>query len=76
MKTNLFIFLNKILDIFSSKQDHKGEKMKKYSNYVGIAFIWLLIICTIGYIMFPYTFSSDSWIVKFLIDVFTYLKNS
>lgn len=76
MKMSLLLVLDKALSLFKGKQAHDKEKIAKYSEIVGIAFICMLITCIFGYFFFPYTFKSDSWPVQFLMEILEYIKSS
>ncbi|MGL4933915.1 MAG: hypothetical protein ACRC51_00440 [Cetobacterium sp.] len=83
MKTALTLILQCVRDMFKSKQSSintngeiKLEKVKKYSKVISFAFFLLISVCVFGYFHFPYTFGSDSWPVKFLFEIFEYIKNN
>lgn len=73
---SLLLVLDKVFSLFKDRQEHGKEKVEKYSQTIAISFIIMLIICVSGYFFFPYTFKSDLWSVKFLIEIFEYVKNS
>lgn len=76
MKMSLLLVLDKVFSLFKGKQEHDKEKVGKYSEIVGVAFIFMLVACILGYFFFPYTFKSDSWPVQFLMEILEYIKSS
>ncbi len=83
MKTALTLILQCVKEVFKTKQSSinangeiKLEKIKKYSKVISFAFFLLILVCIFGYFHFPFTFGSDSWPVKFLFEIFEYIKNS
>lgn len=73
---SLLLVLDKVFSLFKSNQEHDKEKVEKYSQTIAISFVFLLVMCVLGYFFFPYTFKSDSWPVKFLIEILEYIKSS
>lgn len=76
MKVSLLLILDKIFSLVKGKQEHDKDKIESYSRTINIAFIFVLVVCVLGYFFFPYTFKSDSWPVQILLEILEYIKNS
>lgn len=73
MKSTIIVSaIDKLLNLFKSKEDNKNYKVTKFSKTISIMTVIVLMICILNSI-FPQYIKIDSWIYDLLEKLINYM---